>query len=70
MRLNYSRSIEAGCATATAGGSGESRLLVPGFEQKETLVALECLCSEVERIRIELPPLWMEKFEFNGMSRI
>ena len=70
MRLSYSRSMEAGCAAATAGDSEESRLLVTGFEKKEASVALEWFCSEVERIRIELLLLWIEKFEFNGMSRI
>ena len=70
MRLGYSRSMVAGCAAATANDSGESRLLVPCFEQNEATVVLECFCSEVERIRIELPRLWIENFEFNGMSRI
>jgi hypothetical protein len=60
----------AGCAATTAGDSGESSLLVPRFKEKEAPVVLECFLSKVETIRIELPLLWIEKFEFNGMSRI
>ena len=70
MRLSYSRSMVACCAAANADDSEESRFLVPCSEQKEASVVLECFCSEVERIRIELPLFWIEKFEDNGMSRI
>ena len=55
MRLSYSRSMVAGCAAATAGDSEETRLLAPCSEQEGACVVLECFCSEVERIRIELP---------------
>lgn len=54
MRLSYSRSMVAGCAAVTAGDSDESRLLVSCAEQKEAHVVLDCFCSEVEQIRIEL----------------